>query len=59
MSSKSSNFLKLTQLEKDFNFYAYYHSNIYNKLVHIVCIPAITWSLFVILNNVRFFKKML
>ena len=53
----SSKFLKLTQLEKDFNFYSYYHSNIYNKLVHIVCIPAITWSLFVILNNVRFLPR--
>ena len=43
---------QLTQYEKNFEFYRKYHNNILNILVHIVCIPALVWSIFGLSNNV-------
>lgn len=36
----------------NFTFYKYYHQDRNNVLVHIVCIPAVIWSMFGIINNV-------
>lgn len=34
------------------NYYFYYthHKNVYNKIIHIITVPLITWSVFVFLN---------
>jgi len=34
---------------KELGFYAAYHWDFYNQVIHIVCIPMILWSVFVVL----------
>ncbi|KAI9183966.1 hypothetical protein H9P43_003019 [Blastocladiella emersonii ATCC 22665] len=41
----------LFDLESQFIFYGAYHKNGINKLIHIICVPLILWSLFVWLSN--------
>ena len=43
-----------SKLEKDFKFYSDYHQHKYNKLVHIIFIPCICWSLFIFLNCIPY-----
>ena len=42
------------KIKEDFAFYDEYHRHPINKLIHIVCIPGICWSLFVFLNNIDY-----
>ncbi|KAK4522413.1 hypothetical protein GAYE_HTGSCF06PCTG21G0300 [Galdieria yellowstonensis] len=42
--------MSLLDLEEQYTFYASYHSNIVNKLVHIVFVPIILWSTFVFVS---------
>ena len=37
-------------LNEQYRFYEQYHRHPLNKLVHIVCIPAIIWSFFILMN---------
>jgi len=39
--------------QTNYQFYQKYHSNIYNKLVHIFCIPGIVYSLLGLLMNLE------
>ena len=43
-------------LLKDYTFYKKYHQNPINKLIHIWCIPMITWGTFILLNYFTFFE---
>lgn len=40
------------KLESDFNFYLKYHNKFWNKIVHLICIPGLCFSIFVLLNNI-------
>jgi len=42
---------KITIYYANYNFYRKYHHNIGNILVHILCIPAIVWSIFGFANK--------
>ena len=42
------------QTNKSYQFYKLYHQNKVNKLIHIICIPLIVWSLSVLLNSIVF-----
>ena len=42
------------RLTKKYHFYAQYHRNFCNKLIHFICIPNICFSLFVLLNYIPF-----
>ena len=39
---------------KSYQFYKKYHKNKINKIIHILCIPLIVWSLSVLLNSIVF-----
>ena len=39
-------------LEKQFSFYGAYHSNNVNKIIHVICVPAILWTSLVWLSNI-------
>ncbi|KAI9221179.1 DUF962 domain-containing protein [Blastocladiella britannica] len=41
--------MSIFDFESQFIFYGAYHDNKWNKLVHIICVPLIIWSLFVFL----------
>lgn len=36
---------------EQFSFYGSYHQNIWNKLIHIVCVPCLLWTTLVWLSN--------
>ena len=42
------------ETNKSYQFYKLYHKNKINKLIHIICIPLIVWSLSVLLNSIVF-----
>eukprot|EP00871_Galdieria_phlegrea_P001269 jgi/Galph1/2142/GphlegSOOS_G794.1 len=42
--------MSILNLEEQYTFYASYHSNLVNKLVHIVFVPIILWSTFVFVS---------
>ncbi len=44
----------ITDLEEQFTFYASYHHNGWNKVVHIVCVWPILWSAFVLAQYIPF-----
>jgi uncharacterized membrane protein YGL010W len=35
-------------LIEELSFYGAYHANFHNQLIHIVCVPALIWSLYII-----------
>jgi uncharacterized membrane protein YGL010W len=37
--------------KKYYTFYEQFHQHKYNKLVHIICIPGIVWSIFGLVNH--------
>ena len=43
-------------LQKDYIFYKKYHKNTINKLIHIWCIPMITWGMFILMNYFTFLE---
>ena len=43
----------ILDFENNFLFYQKYHKNTINKIIHIICIPLITWSLSVLLFNIK------
>ena len=44
----------MSRLFDKYIFYAEFHQNKWNKLVHYFCIPALAWSLFVLFNYIPF-----
>ena len=52
-TSLSEKLDELNIYKKNFNFYEKYHKNIYNKIVHIICIPNIVSSIFGLLNHLE------
>jgi len=40
----------ITDLEEQFTFYASYHHNTFNKIIHILCVWPILWSALVLLE---------
>lgn len=46
----------LLNFEENFLFYQQYHQNFINKIIHIICIPLITWSLSVLLLDIKVFN---
>lgn len=44
----------LPNLIKFFSSYGSYHNNIVNKLIHIICIPTIVFSLLALLQHATF-----
>lgn len=45
---------ELNIYKKNYKFYEKYHKNIYNKIVHIICIPNIVSSIFGLLNHLEY-----
>ena len=43
--------MELFNLSKQYNFYKEYHKNEINVLIHVICIPIITWTLSVFLTH--------
>ena len=41
-----------TQFAEKYTFYAQFHQNFWNKLIHFFCIPSIVFTLFVMLNYI-------
>ena len=44
----------MSKLIQDYTFYEKYHRHPLNKFIHVLCIPAICWSLFIFLNYIPF-----
>ena len=44
----------MSRLFNKYIFYAEFHKNKWNKLVHYFCIPALAWTLFVLFNYIPF-----
>tara|TARA_B100001173_G_C15968829_1_gene539083 strand:- start:479 stop:1018 length:540 start_codon:yes stop_codon:yes gene_type:complete len=44
--------INYSRIEIDFDFYSKYHSHYLNKIVHIIFIPLICFSLFIFLNYI-------
>lgn len=48
--SSAISHMSLFDLEEQYTFYASYHSNLVNKLVHIIFVPVILWSTLVFVS---------
>ena len=42
------------QLKKKYGFYAKYHKNFLNKLTHLICIPLLAFSAFIMMDYIPF-----
>ena len=42
-----------------FKLYEKFHQNKTNKIIHVVCIPMITWTFLILLNNISFYISFL
>ena len=46
--------MQIFDFQSNYDFYQSYHGNIINKLIHILCIPAIVWSTIILLSDYKF-----
>jgi len=46
--------MQIFDFQSNYDFYQSYHGNVVNKLIHILCIPAIVWSTIILLSDYKF-----
>ena len=46
--------MQIFDFQSNYDFYQSYHGNVVNKLIHILCIPAIVWSTIILSSDYKF-----